>query len=176
MHGCYYPLSCSFSGFSRRYLRRPNKKHFTRSEMAGLFFCLASAEGAGLLFFHAAIQPHTSVYSAFCPVHAVIPPAQQNSAHGFTAAFPAIDPFKRQQYQTCTGGYNTTCTTLESITAPGRPPAHTRYHRHARTLHRSAQPPYYNTAYKRVQHTADHASPAGSAPAVCGLLTSANGA
>lgn len=39
----------------------------------------------------------------------------------------------------------------------------TRYHRHARTLHRSAQPPYYNKAYKMVMHTADHASPAGSA-------------
>lgn len=31
-----------------------------------------------------------------------------------------------------------------------------------RTLHRSAQPPYYNKVYKsaEVQHTADHASPA----------------
>ena len=41
----YYPVFCSFSGFSLRCLRRLNKKHFTRSEMAGLFFCLASAEG-----------------------------------------------------------------------------------------------------------------------------------
>ena len=31
--------------------------------MAGLFFYLASADGAGFLFFPAAIQPHTSVYS-----------------------------------------------------------------------------------------------------------------
>nr|DAD76647.1 MAG TPA: hypothetical protein [Siphoviridae sp. ctOVO10] len=38
--------------------------------MVGFFFCLASAEGAGLLFCHAAIQPHTSVYSAFCAIHA----------------------------------------------------------------------------------------------------------
>ena len=38
--------------------------------MAGLFFCLASAEGAGLLFCPAAIQPHTSVYSVFCAVNA----------------------------------------------------------------------------------------------------------
>ena len=54
-----------------------------------------------------------------------------------------------------------------------------------RTLYSSAQPPYYNNVYKgagvrpvmdpcqTVQHTADHTSPAGSAPAVCGSLTSA---
>jgi hypothetical protein len=33
--------------------------------MAGLFFCLASAEGAGLLFCPAATQPHISVYGGF---------------------------------------------------------------------------------------------------------------
>lgn len=38
--------------------------------MAGFFFCLASAEGAGLFFCPAKIQPNTSVYSAFCSVHA----------------------------------------------------------------------------------------------------------
>ena len=38
--------------------------------MAGLFFCLASAEGAGLLFCPAEIQPRASVYSAFCSVNA----------------------------------------------------------------------------------------------------------
>jgi len=37
--------------------------------MAGFFFCLASAEGAGLLFCPAAIQPRASVYSAFCVVY-----------------------------------------------------------------------------------------------------------
>lgn len=41
----------------------------TPPTLAGLF-CLASAEGAGLLFFPAAIQPHTSVYRAFCTVNA----------------------------------------------------------------------------------------------------------
>lgn len=41
--------------------------------MAGLFFCLASAEDAGLLFCPTAIQPHTSVYSVFYIIHAVIP-------------------------------------------------------------------------------------------------------
>ena len=60
--------------------------------LAGLFFCLAPAEGAGLLFCPATIQPNTSVHSAFCFVHATIPPTPQNSAQGFTVAFPAIVP------------------------------------------------------------------------------------
>lgn len=58
--------------------------------MAGLFFCLASAEGAGLLFCPAAIQPHTSVYSGLYSVHAVIPHTLQNSTQGFAWAFLAI--------------------------------------------------------------------------------------
>ena len=58
--------------------------------MAGLFFCLASANSAGLLFYSVAIHPHTSVYSAFCAIHAVIPPTPQNSAQGFTGAFHEI--------------------------------------------------------------------------------------
>nr|DAV00075.1 MAG TPA: hypothetical protein [Caudoviricetes sp.] len=44
----------------------------------------------GFYFYQATIQPHTSVYSAFCSVNAVIPPTPQNSAQGFTGAFPAI--------------------------------------------------------------------------------------
>ena len=60
--------------------------------MAGLFFCLASAEGAGLLFFPAAMQPNTSVYGAFCAVNAVIQHSPQNSLQGFTGDFPEICP------------------------------------------------------------------------------------
>ena len=60
--------------------------------MAGLFFCLASAEGAGLLFCPATIQPNTSVYSVFCAINASIPPTPQNSTQGFTGAFLAILP------------------------------------------------------------------------------------
>lgn len=45
-----------------------------------------------------------------------------------------------------------------------------------RTLYRLAQPPYYNKVCKGtgVQHTTDRASPAGSAPTVCGSLASAD--
>jgi hypothetical protein len=58
--------------------------------LAGLFFYLASAESAGLLFYPVTIQPYTSVYSAFCAINTVIPSTQQNSKQGFTGAFPAI--------------------------------------------------------------------------------------
>ncbi len=74
-------MSCFSSGFSLRCLKRPNKKRFTRSEMAGLFFCLASVKGAGLLFCPAAIQPHTSVYSTFCAVHAELYRPRRKTAH-----------------------------------------------------------------------------------------------
>lgn len=58
--------------------------------MAGLFFCLASAEGAGLLFCPAAIQPNTSVYGAFFAVNAVNSARRKNSFQGFTWAFHEI--------------------------------------------------------------------------------------
>lgn len=60
--------------------------------MAGLSFCLVSAEGAGLLFCPATIQPNTSVYSVFCAINASIPPTPQNSTQGFTGSFLAILP------------------------------------------------------------------------------------
>ena len=86
--------------------------------MAGLFFCLAPAEGAGLLFCPAAIQPHTSVYSAFCSVNAVIPPTPQNSAQGFTVDFPAICRVFPLLFGGCIRLYRIACATLERITAP----------------------------------------------------------
>lgn len=97
--------------------------------------------GAGLLFCPDAIQPHTSVYSAFCCVNAIIPPTSQNSAQGFTAAFPAIMPVQpptipdqhnKPLRHLCHAGGHTRARTRSTDT---------RYHRHARTLHKPAQPP-----------------------------------
>lgn len=139
--------------------------------MAGLFFCLASAEGAGLLFCPATIQPHTSVYSTFCTAHELYRPRRKTAHGALQRLFPRFAPFYHRIYQTDTSGYNTACDTLERTTAPQPssacqiPPPH-------RTLHRPAQPPYYNKVYKdagtppvmdpcqTVQQIADHASPA----------------
>lgn len=133
------------SPYKIRFLPRPRWR--------GLSFAL-HRHGAGLLFCPAAIRLNASVYRAFCAVNAVIPPTPQNSAQSFTGAFQAICLVLQPLCGWCICLYCTACATLERITAPGRPPAHTRYHRHARTLHRSAQPPYYNKEYIRVQRRA----------------------
>lgn len=85
--------------------------------MAGLFFCLASAEGAGLLFCPAAIQPHTSGYNGFYPVHAVIQHTPQNGAQGFTGAFPAICRVLPLPCGGCIQLYRTACATLDAVQA-----------------------------------------------------------
>lgn len=116
--------------------------------MAGLFFCFASAEGAGLLFCPAAIRLHRSVYSVFCTVNAVIPPTPQNSAQGFTGAFPTIAPAKPPA--------NTR--PIQAAIIPPAPRWSTSQRRNTsntyrmpaprRTLYRPTQPPYYNKVYK----------------------------
>lgn len=154
--------------------------------MAGLFFCLASAEGAGLLLYSDSIQPNTSVYSVLCSVHEVILTTPQNSIQSFTAVFPAIAPAqpptipdrqKRLQYRLRHAGKHIRARTRST---------YTRYHRHAGTLYRSAQAAYYNNVYKRVQGRPCYGSmpdgaayrrpcqPGGLAPTVCGSLASAD--
>lgn len=117
--------------------------------MAGLFFCLASAEGAGLLFRHAAIQPHTSVYSSFCAVHTFFYTThtakqctwlcRRFSCHlpCFAAVVWRVHPSTLHCLRHA-GAYHSAAT----------PPAHTRYHSRAGTLDRPAQPSYYNKVYK----------------------------
>lgn len=146
--------------------------------MTGLFFCLASAEGAGLLFCPAVIQPHKSVYSVFCAVHA-----------SYTAR---ATKQRTELYRGFTRDYaRSTAHDIRPTQADIIPPAQCwsvsqrpdGLHRYQilpplRTLHSSAQPPYYNKVYKgappvmdpcqTVQQIADHASPAhllrGAAP------------
>jgi hypothetical protein len=95
-------------------------KILTPPTLAGLLFCLASAEDAGLLFCPAAMQPYTSVYSAFCATHAVIPPTPQNAHRALQMLFLRLCPLNHPRYQTDTNGYNTTYDTLEHVTAAQR--------------------------------------------------------
>ena len=97
--------------------------------MAGLFFCLASSEGAGLLFCPAAIQPNTSVYSAFCAVHAVYTTSAAKQRAGLYGGI------------SCDLTHSTTCDTRPTQAAIIPPVPR-------RTLYRPAQPPYYNKVYK----------------------------
>lgn len=85
-------------------------------DVAGLFFCLASAEGAGLLFCPAAMHPYTSVYSEFCAVHAKLYRTCRKTAHrALQRLFLRFAPFNRPQYQTGTSGYNATCATPNAV-------------------------------------------------------------
>ena len=102
---------------------------FTRPAMAGLFFCLASAEGAGLLFCPATIQPHTSVYNGFYHVHAVYTSHAAKQRTGIYSSFSGD----------CT--QSTAHDTRQAQAAIIPPAPH-------RTLYRPAQPPYYNKVYK----------------------------
>lgn len=130
--------------------------------MAGFFFCLASAEGAGLLFCPAAIQPRASVYSAFCPVNAILyRPRCKTVYRALHGCFRLFAAFYRRICQTDTSGYNTAYVTLEHITAP----------QHLQCIpDTNAAPGRYTgqhnrpiiIRYMRVQQIADHASPAGS--------------
>lgn len=147
--------------------------NFTPPTPAGLFFCLASAEGAGLLFCPAAIQPRASVYSAFCVVHvnytanaakhhtvlycgfsgACARSAAHDTRPTQAAIIPPAPRWSASQRRNASSAYQ--------ITPPRQ------------TLYRPAQPPYYNKVYKGASLLWIHASPAGSATAVCGLLASA---
>ena len=105
-------------------------------------------------------SPHTNVYSAFCAVNATIPHTAQNSAQGFTGAFPAIRLFCRR----CVAG-------ASAYTAPAAPRWSVSQRRNTsstyqipaphRTLYSSAQTTYYNKVYKGAPLLWIHASPAG---------------
>lgn len=102
----------------------------------------------------------------------IIPPQRKNRSQGFTAAFPLIcpipahtiqQPHKPAMHRLLRAGGHTVkrCVSTD-----------TRYHRHAGHCTGQRSRPII-IRYIRVQHTANHASPAGSAPTVCGSLASA---
>lgn len=154
--------------------------------LAGLFFCLASVEGAGLLFLPATIQPHTSVYSAFCAVHAELyttSAAKQLTGlyRGFSCNLPCFAAVVWRVYPAISHRLRHAGAHHSAVAFP----AHTRYQRHAgRCTGQHIRPiiiMYIRVQEcasviapcQTVQHITDHASPAGSAPAACGLLASA---
>lgn len=110
--------------------------------MAGLFFCLASDEGAGLLFCPAAIQPHKSVYSVFCAVHAVYTThaAKQRAElrRGFSCYLP-----------------HSTATDTRPTKAKITPPAS----RWSVSQHRSTSSAYQNTNAPPGRCTGQHSRP-----------------
>lgn len=137
--------------------------------MAGLFFCLASAEGARLLFCPATMQPHKRLHCVLC----------------------RLCSYTTNAAKQCTGlcrGFSCDCTSSTAYdTRPAKaditPPAPRWSVSQRRSVSSAYQIPdttpdavqasttaYYNKVYKR---SADHASPAGSRcfprPATCDL-------
>ena len=151
--------------------------------MAGLFFCLASAEGCrafALLCCNVATHKRLQrVLHRKCNY-------TTNTAKQHTGLYRGF--FWDLSHSTAT---NTRPAQAAIIPPVPRWSAHTRpdaLHRYQiqpqhRTLYSSAQPPII-IRYIRgrrcidlcqaIQHSADHASPAGSAPTVCGSLASAD--
>lgn len=116
--------------------------------MTGLFFCLASAEGAGLLFCPAAMQQNTSVYSGFCPVHASYTANTAKQRTGLYRRFSCgLSHFTAADARPAQAAiyHLRHARAYHSAVAP---PTRARYHSRAGTLDRSAQPPYYNKVYK----------------------------
>lgn len=99
--------------------------------MAGLFFCLASAEGAGLFFVllqYSHIQAFTTAFIPYVQFYTAHATKQCTRLYrrfsGYLPCFAAI-------VWRCIQLYRTACATLD-----------------ARTLCRPAQPPYSNKVYK----------------------------
>ena len=127
----------------------------------------------GFYFCPAAVQPHTSVYSAFCAVRANLYRTRYKTAHkALQGIFLQLCPLNSPRHQTDTSGYNTACATLERITAS----QHLQYipdtRRHAgrytgqhsrpiiiRYIRAQRCAPVIDPC-QTVQHIADHASPA----------------
>lgn len=153
--------------------------------MAGLFFCLASAEGAGLLFLSCC---NTDAYKClqrvlYRPCSYTTHAAKQHTwlYRGFSGHLPYFVPIIRRCILLC----RTACATLERITAPqhlqcipdtnATPGRCTGQHSRPiiiRYIRVQGCPPVMDLC-QTVQQTADHASPAGSALTVCGSLASA---
>lgn len=87
--------------------------------MAGLFFCLASVEGAGLLFLPCCnTAPYKRLQCLLCRPFKLYRPRYKTAHRALQTLFLQFVPFYRRRYQTGTSGYNTARATLERITAP----------------------------------------------------------
>lgn len=161
-----------------------------RPTRRGFSFSLHLLRVRGFLFCHAAIQPHTSVYNAFCVVHELYHTRRKTAHRALHGLFLQFDPFHSPRYKTDTTSHCTACGTLEHLPVPGRlaPIPDTR--RHAGRCTGQYRPPIIIRCirgcrgapvidpYQTAQHIADHAngggvSPAGSRcfprPAACSL-------
>jgi hypothetical protein len=101
---------------------KPAKSNIYARLVAGLFFCLASAEDAGLLFLPCCNMPkYKRLQCVLCSQCSKYRPRRKTAHRALQALFLRLCQLNRRIYQTDTRGYNAACATLERITAPGRP-------------------------------------------------------
>ena len=86
--------------------------------MAGLFFCLASDTVQGFYFAllqYSSIQAFTTCFVLSMQLYR---PRRKTAHTALQALFLKFAPFYYRRHKADTSGYNTTCATLERITAP----------------------------------------------------------
>ena len=119
--------------------------------MAGLFFCLAPADGAGLLFLPGGVSAtHKHLQRSFCRPCNFIRPKRKKRSQGFAWAFPLICPIPAHNNTADTQAAYTQLASRWRAYHQAQHPH--RYHAPAPrwALYRPAQPPYYNKVYKSV--------------------------
>lgn len=140
--------------FKRRNDSTMSAPHKSNPAHAGGAFLLPCIRhGAGLLFYPAAIQPHTSVYSAFCVVHA-----------NYTANAA------KQRTELCSGF---SCDYARSAARDTRPTQAAIYHlRHAGAYHSTVTP----SAYTRYNRHAGRCTSQRSRPIIIKYIRGCSGA
>lgn len=102
-----------------------------RPRWRGFSFALHLLRVQGFYFALLQYSPIQAFTVCFMLSMQFIPPTPQNSARGFTVAFPAICRVFTPVIWRCIRLCCTACKALEGIQTSAAPPAHTRYHRHA---------------------------------------------
>lgn len=139
--------------------------------MAGLFFCLASTRCRAFIFARERIS-HAQAFTA------VFLPSMQNytdtTPKPFTGLYSGISvdlTYSNERNTAATQAAYTNRHPAGWHTVKRRPSTDTRDTTATPDAVQVSTAAYYNKVYKR---SANHASPAGSAPAVCGSLASAD--
>lgn len=151
----------------------------------GFSFALHLLRVQGFYFALLQCSPIQAFTARFVPSMQLYHTRRKTAHRALQGLFQLFVPFYRRKYQTDTSGYNTACATLERITAPqhlqripdttATPDGCTGQHSHPiiiRYIKKQRRAPVMDPC-QTVQHIADHASPAGSVPTVCGSLASA---
>lgn len=112
-------------------IEEKNKQFKPRPRWRGFSFALHLLRVQGFCFALLQYRRIQAFTACFVPSMQLYHPFRKAVHRSLQGLFLKFAQFYRRVYQTGTSGYSTSCATLERLPAPGRPPTHTRYHRHA---------------------------------------------